>query len=151
MMRCDKDYCAALRKASRAGTLRRAWTRHRGATLTSRAFIGRFVCVVDLRSVMDLPDSLARAIQRLNGSLDALEAAAERRAEAEAARGDAEAEFAVMQDDRSRLAVELDAALARSRALDRAVEQVSGRLDRADATVRGILAEMADGPGAGPA
>ena len=100
---------------------------------------------------MDLPDRLARALKRLNGALDALDAAAERRAEAEAARGDAEAEFAVLQDDRSRLAVELDAAMARSRALDRAVEQVSGRLDRADATVRGILAEMADGTGTGPA
>lgn len=88
---------------------------------------------------MDLPDRLQRALQRLNGALDALDAAAERRAEAEAARADAEAEFAVMQDDRSRLAVELDAALARARGLDRAVDEVSGRLDRAGATLRDIL------------
>lgn len=92
---------------------------------------------------MDLPDRLQRALQRLNGALDALEAAAERRAEAEAARVDAEAEFAVMQDDRSRLAVELDAALARARGLDRAVDEVAGRLDRAGATLRDIAEAFA--------
>ena len=48
-----------------------------------------------------------------------------------------------MQDDRSRLAVELDAALARARGLDRAVDDVSGRLDRAGATVRDIVAALA--------
>ncbi len=92
---------------------------------------------------MDLPDRIQRALQRLNGAIDALDAAAERRAEAEAAQADAEAEFAVMQDDRSRLAVELDAALARSRALDRAVEDVSARLDRAGAALRAIAAGLA--------
>lgn len=93
---------------------------------------------------MDLPDRLQRALQRLNGALDSLDAAAERRAEAEAARADAEAEFAVMQDDRARLAVELDAALARARGLDRAVDEVAGRLDRAGATLRDILEALAD-------
>ena len=101
---------------------------------------------------MDLPDRLQRAVQRLNGALDALDAAAARRAEAEAARADADAEFAVLQDDRSRLALELDAALARSRALDRAADEVAGRLERAGATVRDILAELAAGSApAGPA
>ncbi|RYB03692.1 DUF4164 family protein [Lichenibacterium ramalinae] len=102
---------------------------------------------------MDLPDRLQRALQRLNGALDALEAAAERRAEAEAGRADAEAEFSVMQDDRSRLAVELDAALARARGLDRAVDEVSGRLDRAGATLRDIVEALASGDAAasGPA
>ncbi|WP_237477507.1 DUF4164 family protein [Lichenibacterium dinghuense] len=91
---------------------------------------------------MDLPVSLQRALQRLNGAIDALDAAAERRAEADAARADAEVEYAVMQDDRSRLAVELDAALARARALDRVAGEVAARVDRAGATVRGILAEL---------
>ena len=92
---------------------------------------------------MDLPDPLQRARHRLNGARDALDAAAERRAEADAARADADAEYAVMQDDRSRLAVELDAALARTRALDRVVGDVASRVDRAGAAVRGILAELA--------
>ena len=97
---------------------------------------------------MDLPVTLQRALKRLDGALDALDAAAERRAEAEAARADADAEYAVMQDDRSRLAVELDAALARARALDRVVGDVAVRVDRAGAAVRSILAELEP---AGPA
>lgn len=92
---------------------------------------------------MDLPDPLQRALQRLNAALEALDAAAERRAEADAARADADAEYAVLQDDRSRLAVELDAALARARALDRVAGDVAVRVERAGATVRGILAELA--------
>ena len=91
---------------------------------------------------MDLPVSLQRALQRLNGALDALDAAAERRAEADAARADSEAEYAVMQDDRSRLAVELDAALARARTLDRVAGDVAARVERAGAAVRGILADI---------
>ena len=94
---------------------------------------------------MDLPDRLQRALQRLDGALDTLDTAVERCAEIDEARADADAEFAVMQDDRSRLAVELDAALARSRTLDRALEEVSGRLERAEAEVRVIAAEIAAG------
>ena len=99
---------------------------------------------------MDLPVSLQRALGRLNGALDALDAAAERRAEADASRGDADAEYAVLQDDRSRLAVELDAALARVRALDRVAGDVAGRVERAGATVRGVLAELAPAGSAPP-
>jgi hypothetical protein len=94
---------------------------------------------------MITPDRLQRAVHRLTGALDNLELAAARRAEIEAARGDIDQEFAVMQDDRSRLAVELDAALARSRTLDRTAEEVAGRLQRAGATVRTILAELSAG------
>ncbi len=94
---------------------------------------------------MIIPDRLQRAVQRLTGALDNLEVAAARRAEIEAARGDIDQEYAVMQDDRSRLAVELDAALARSRTLDRTAEEVAGRLQRAGATVRSILAELSAG------
>lgn len=91
---------------------------------------------------MDLPVSIQRALQRLNGAIDALDAAAERRAEADAARADADAEYAVMQDDRSRLAVELDAALARARTLERVAGDVAARVDRAGAAVQSILSEL---------
>jgi chromosome segregation ATPase len=99
---------------------------------------------------MDLPDRLQRALQRLNGALEALDAAVERRAEADAARADADTEYDILQDDRSRLAVELDAALARSRALERTLDQVSDRLEQAEATMNGILEDMSS-KGAGAA
>jgi hypothetical protein len=72
---------------------------------------------------------------RLQAALDRLEAAAERRARREAALSDAEAEFAVMQDDRARLAVELDAALEAQRKLGEANSAAMERIGRAAATL----------------
>ena len=45
-----------------------------------------------------------------------------------------------MQDDRARLANELDAALARTRALEQATDEVSSRLSFAGSTLRRLLA-----------
>lgn len=72
---------------------------------------------------------------RLLAALDNLEAAAERRTRREAALADAEAEFAVMQDDRARLAVELDAALDAQRKLGEANSAAMERIGRAAATL----------------
>jgi hypothetical protein len=58
------------------------------------------------------------------------------------ARSNAEEEFALMQDDRSRLAVELDAALDRSRALEAASAEAGERLIRAAQTIGRILERM---------
>ena len=46
-------------------------------------------------------------------TVDQLEAAAERKGDARAAQSDVDEEFAILRDDRSRLAVELDGALTR--------------------------------------
>jgi hypothetical protein len=75
------------------------------------------------------------ATARLHAALDQLEAAAERRARREGALSDAEAEFAVMQDDRARLAVELDAALDAQRKLGEANSAAMERIGRAAATL----------------
>jgi chromosome segregation ATPase len=88
---------------------------------------------------MTTPARLETALKRLAASLDQLEAAAERRAEAEAQRSNLEEEFAVMQDDRTRLAVELDGVLARSSALELANDDVSRRLKSLGATIKTIL------------
>ena len=56
---------------------------------------------------------LDNALARLDGALGQLEAAARRRIEAERGRGNLETELALMQDDRARLAAELDGAMAR--------------------------------------
>lgn len=91
----------------------------------------------------DLPERLEAALRRLAAAIDKLEAASERRAKADALRGNLEEEFAVLQDDRSRLAVELDGAIARANALELANEEVSRRLSQASAEIRAVLTGLA--------
>ena len=90
---------------------------------------------------MKLPDRLDAPLKRLSIALDQLEAAAERRSIADARRADLEEELAVMQDDRSRLAVELDAAAARARKLDEASLEVARRLGQTSAAIRAVLGD----------
>jgi chromosome segregation ATPase len=92
---------------------------------------------------MDPGTRLDAALKQLAAALDQLEAAAARRAEADAARADLEEELAIMQDDRSRLAVELDGATARAKSLQIANAEVARRLERASATIRSILSTVA--------
>lgn len=94
-----------------------------------------------------MPPSLDDALTRLDGALDLLEVAVARRLEAERRRGDLETELQIMQDDRSRLAVELDAALARLQRVETAADDVGQRLQRAMGAVRDVLAQ-ADPAGA---
>jgi chromosome segregation ATPase len=88
---------------------------------------------------MTTPARLESALKRLAASLDQLEAAAGRRAEADAERNNLEEEFAVMQDDRTRLAVELDGVLARSSNLELANDDVARRLKGLSETIKTIL------------
>ncbi len=88
---------------------------------------------------MKLPQRLQEALSRLANALDQLEAAGERRAIADRVRADLEDELAVMQDDRARLAVELDGSLARSRALGLANDDARLAVERASASVRAVL------------
>ncbi|MGO9418674.1 DUF4164 family protein [Roseiarcus sp.] len=87
-------------------------------------------------------DALERSLTRLAAAVGLLERAAERRMRHDEARSNAEEEFALMQDDRSRLAVELDAALDRSRALEAASAEAGERLIRAAQTIGRILERM---------
>ena len=91
---------------------------------------------------MDRVKRLDAALKRLAVALDQLEAAAERRAAADAVRADLEEELAIMQDDRSRLAVELDGTIARAQSLQTANNEVSRRLERASATLRSVLSAV---------
>lgn len=90
---------------------------------------------------MTQPSRMNAALTRLTKALDALELAVARRVETEFSSADLEEELAIMQDDRSRLALELDAALARVNALDKSREDIIGRLDRARASVGAVLGE----------
>ncbi len=93
---------------------------------------------------MSAPPAIEAALKRLGSALDLLHAAAERQARAEAARGDAREEFAILRDDRSRLGVELDGALTRLRRVEQAQEEAMRRLDRASQTIRAALGETDD-------
>lgn len=85
------------------------------------------------------------SLKRLAAALDHLEAASERRLIADRVRFDQEEALAVMQDDRSRLAVELDGALARARILDEANLEAARRVQSAGAAIRAILEESEPG------
>ena len=89
-----------------------------------------------------MPDALERSLKRLADAVDSLERAAERRIRRDEARASAEEEYALMQDDRSRLAVELDSALDRSRALEAANAEAGARLARAAETIGALIERM---------
>jgi uncharacterized protein YicC (UPF0701 family) len=79
------------------------------------------------------------ALKRLEGSLGLLEASIARRLEAEKSRGDLETELQIMQDDRARLAVELDVALTRLRRYEAVTDDVGRRVSSAMGAIRGVL------------
>ena len=83
--------------------------------------------------------TLEAAIQRLDAALSALEAATARRLETERRRADLETELSLMQDDRARLAVELDGALAKLNRLEAAADDVNRRVDRAMGVIRDVI------------
>jgi chromosome segregation ATPase len=89
------------------------------------------------------PESLGAALRRLAAALDKLDAAFERRAKADAMRANLEEELAVMQDDRARLAVELDGALARVKSLELAHDEIARKLSHARAEIAAVLSEAA--------
>ena len=79
------------------------------------------------------------ATRRLAAALDALEAAVERRRDADRDEDELAARIHALGTDRSRLANELDSSLVRARELERVNRDVSQRLDRAIETIRGVL------------
>jgi hypothetical protein len=84
-------------------------------------------------------DPLEAATRRLAQALEALEAATERRCEADRADGALAKQLHVLGGDRARLASQLDEATARARALESANREVAQRIDQAIETIRGVL------------
>jgi hypothetical protein len=92
---------------------------------------------------MSEPDLIETASRRLAQALEALDAAAERRQEADRGEEALAGQLHVLGADRARLAAELDAASARSRTLTDANREVAQRIDAAIDTIRGVLASDA--------
>ena len=79
------------------------------------------------------------SLRRMRAAIDLLEAAVERLVRRDASRSDADEELALMQDDRARLAVELDGALDRSRALETANAEAAKKLAQASAALDELI------------
>jgi uncharacterized membrane protein YccC len=92
---------------------------------------------------MDDTDSIDIAQRRLTHALDAMEAAAELRREADRGEEALANQVHALDTDRARLASELDEATARARALETATQDVAQRIDSAVETIRGVL-ELGD-------
>lgn len=83
--------------------------------------------------------ALDAASKRLALALDALEAAVERRREADRSEQSLQAQLHALGADRSRLAAELDGAAARSREIEATNREVARRIDVAVAGIRSVL------------
>lgn len=79
------------------------------------------------------------ATKRLQSALDALEGAVERRLEGDQGQAALASQVHAFDSDRARLATELDAAVARTRALETTNREVAQRLDEAIATISSIV------------
>ncbi|SFK23465.1 protein of unknown function [Methylocapsa palsarum] len=93
-----------------------------------------------IEAEMNTPESIKAALIRLAAALDQLDAAAGSRSEDDVLFGKLKEELAAMRDDRSTLQSELDGALARSKKLEFASEEVARRLKAAGASINAILA-----------
>jgi hypothetical protein len=79
------------------------------------------------------------ATRRLTLALDALDAALDRRLEADLNGAALSSQFHALGADRSRLASELDAETARARRLEAANREIAGRLDAAMKEIRSVI------------
>jgi len=89
---------------------------------------------------MSNAEAIEIAKHRLALALDALEAAAERRHEADRDQAALADQIQALGNDRARLAGELDEQSAHARALETAAQEVKERIDGAIATIRDVLA-----------
>jgi hypothetical protein len=87
-------------------------------------------------------EAVEKLLKRLASAVDALELAVDRRMRHDEARAAEQEEFALMQDDRSRLAVELDAAVDRSRTLESANGEAAKRLAHAARAIERVLGRL---------
>jgi hypothetical protein len=83
--------------------------------------------------------AIEAATRRLAAALDGLEAALERRAEADGRESTLAAQVATLGADRSRLGAALDQQAARARRLGSVNREVAERLDAAMETVRAVV------------
>jgi hypothetical protein len=79
------------------------------------------------------------AVKRLALALDALDAAVERRREADRSEAALSAQVHALGVDRTRLAAALDGETSRARRLETTNREIAGRLDAAIASIQSVL------------
>jgi hypothetical protein len=92
------------------------------------------------RERMSESSTIEAATRRLVAALDGLEAALDRRREADRSEAVLAAQVSALGADRSRLAAELDQQTARAYRLESASREVSRRLDLAMDAIRAVVA-----------
>jgi hypothetical protein len=90
--------------------------------------------------------SLDDAMQRLAAALDLLDVAVTRRLAVEHGRASLETELQIMQDDRARLALELESASGRLAQVEAATAHVGRRVHTAIGAVREVLTRAEASP-----
>ncbi|MCJ2051558.1 DUF4164 family protein [Methylobacterium sp. J-070] len=85
------------------------------------------------------PSPIDAALARLDAAVNRLDAVVTHRIQAAAQPDDRDAELALMDEDRARLAAALDAASARLAAVTTTTGELGQRLDRAIETVQDVL------------
>ena len=88
---------------------------------------------------MSESSAIDAAAKRLALALDALEAALERRREADRNEAALAAQVQALGSDRSRLAADLDAQVARTRRLETTNREIAQRLDVAIGAIRSVV------------
>jgi hypothetical protein len=86
------------------------------------------------------------AVRRLALALDALDAAVERRTQADQSEAALAAQVQALGTDRTRLAAALDGEAARSRRLEETNREIAGRLDAAVISIQSVLAAHGEAP-----
>jgi hypothetical protein len=90
---------------------------------------------------MSEQSAIDTAVKRLAMALDALDAAVERRVDADRNEDTLAAQVQTLGLDRARLAASLDGETARSRKLEATNREVAERLDTAIASIQSVLTE----------
>jgi hypothetical protein len=90
-------------------------------------------------TAMSDQSAIDMAVKRLAQALDGLDAAAERRRQADRSEEGLASQVHTLGVDRTRLAAALDGEAARSRRLENANREITQRLDAAIATIQSVL------------
>jgi L-lactate utilization protein LutB len=93
---------------------------------------------------MSEPSAIDLAVKRLALALDALDAAVERRCQADRDEDALAAQVQALGLDRAKLAAALDEETARARRLESANRTVAERLDATIATIHSVLNDLGD-------